>query len=173
MYLNTALEFYVCKPLTRMFTILNGFVFKYRRLGFSPWKGWRVVKLALNYAVLAVIAMAVNICAQDLVVRSYSGAFSTTVSVLIGTAAGLVVKYYLDKRFVFYFETNSVAHDGRVFFVYSMTGVATTSIFWGFEFGFDYAFQAKEMRYLGGVIGLIIGYVIKYCLDKRYVFISR
>ena len=26
------------------------------------------------------------------------------------------------------------------------------------------------MRYLGGVIGLMIGYIIKYQLDKRYVF---
>ena len=26
------------------------------------------------------------------------------------------------------------------------------------------------MRYLGGVIGLAIGYLTKYHLDKRYVF---
>lgn len=26
------------------------------------------------------------------------------------------------------------------------------------------------MRYLGGVLGLAIGYVIKYELDKRFVF---
>jgi hypothetical protein len=26
------------------------------------------------------------------------------------------------------------------------------------------------MRYVGGCIGLAIGYVIKYRLDKRYVF---
>ena len=132
-----------------------------------------VARLALIYAVLAVIAMVVNIGAQDLVVRSYSGVFSTSVSVLFGTAAGLSVKYCLDKRFIFSFRAKNVTHDVRVFFLYSMMSVATTAIFWGFEFGFDYAFQTKEMRYLGGVIGLIIGYVIKYCLDKRYVFISR
>jgi hypothetical protein len=26
------------------------------------------------------------------------------------------------------------------------------------------------MRYLGGILGLIIGYLMKYRLDKRYVF---
>jgi hypothetical protein len=49
-------------------------------------------------------------------------------------------------------------------------GLATTVIFWGFEFGFHHIFETKEMRYLGGVIGLAIGYVTKYHLDKRYVF---
>jgi len=29
------------------------------------------------------------------------------------------------------------------------------------------------MRYLGGAIGLTLGYVIKYRLDKRFVFVTR
>ena len=49
-------------------------------------------------------------------------------------------------------------------------GLATTVIFWGFEFGFQYLFATKEMRYLGGALGLAIGYVAKYLLDKRFVF---
>ena len=28
----------------------------------------------------------------------------------------------------------------------------------------------KEMRYLGGILGLAIAYLSKYFLDKRYVF---
>jgi hypothetical protein len=43
-------------------------------------------------------------------------------------------------------------------------------VFWGFEFGFNSAFQDKNMRYLGGLIGLAIGYWAKYHLDKRFVF---
>ena len=31
-------------------------------------------------------------------------------------------------------------------------------------------FETKEMRYLGGILGLMIGYICKYYLDKRYVF---
>jgi hypothetical protein len=52
-------------------------------------------------------------------------------------------------------------------------GVVTTAVFWGFEFGFHHIFQTKEMRYLGGIIGLVGGYLIKYHLDKRYVFCSE
>ena len=51
-------------------------------------------------------------------------------------------------------------------------GLVTTVIFWGFEFGFDHLFETREMRYLGGIIGLAIGYYAKYQLDKRFVFRS-
>jgi len=83
---------------------------------------------------------------------------------------GLVVKYVLDKRYIFRFRARDMAHDTRTFALYAAMGVITTVIFWGFEFGFHHVFQSKEMRYLGGVIGLAIGYLAKYHLDKRYVF---
>ena len=49
-------------------------------------------------------------------------------------------------------------------------GLGTTAIFWGFEFSFDYLFDLKEMRYFGAVMGLSIGYYLKYKLDKKFVF---
>lgn len=127
-------------------------------------------KLAINYAIFALIATAANIGAQDFVIRSYSGAFDILASVIVGTGVGLVVKYILDKRYIFRFRARSVAHDTQTFALYTVMGLATTVIFWGFEFGFHHIFETKEMRYLGGVIGLAIGYLTKYHLDKRYVF---
>jgi putative flippase GtrA len=127
-------------------------------------------KLAINYAIFAFIATAANIGAQDLTVRSYSGSFNILVSLIVGTAVGLVVKYILDKRYIFRFRARSVAHDTQTFALYTVMGLATTVIFWSFEFGFHYIFETKEMRYLGGVIGLAIGYLTKYHLDKRYAF---
>ena len=127
-------------------------------------------KLAINYAIFALIATAANIGAQDLVIRTYSGAFDILASVIVGTGVGLVVKYILDKRYIFRFRAHSVAHDTQTFALYTVMGLVTTVIFWGFEFGFHHIFETKEMRYLGGVIGLAIGYLTKYHLDKRYVF---
>ena len=128
------------------------------------------MKLAMTYAILALIATAANIGAQDLIVRSYSGAFDVLMSVAVGTGVGLVVKYILDKRFIFRFRTRNALHDGQTFALYTLMGLLTTVIFWGFEFGFHHLFETKEMRYFGGVIGLGIGYWAKYHLDKRYVF---
>jgi len=126
--------------------------------------------LAINYAVFALIATAANIGVQDLVIRIYSGAYDILISVVVGTGVGLVVKYILDKCYIFRFRPRSVAHDTQTFALYTVMGLATTVIFWGFEFGFHHIFETKEMRYLGGVIGLAIGYLTKYHLDKLYVF---
>ncbi|WP_313706108.1 GtrA family protein [Massilia sp.] len=128
------------------------------------------MKLALVYALLALVATAFNIATQDLVVRIYSGPFPVAVALIVGTGVGLVVKYVLDKRYIFRFRARNAVHDSQTFALYTAMGLATTCIFWGFELGFDYLFETKTMRYAGGVIGLVIGYFAKYYLDKRYVF---
>jgi putative flippase GtrA len=128
------------------------------------------MRLAIIYAVLALIAMATNIGAQEASLRVYHGPLQVPLSVFFGTGVGLVVKYTLDKAFIFGFRPRDKLHDARTFVLYTVTGVATTAIFWGFEFGFDLIFASKDMRYIGGLIGLAIGYWTKYRLDKRYVF---
>ncbi|MFY3385251.1 GtrA family protein [Paracidovorax sp. MALMAid1276] len=127
-------------------------------------------KLAVTYAIFALIATAANIGAQDLVIRTYSGTANILTSVVVGTGTGLVVKYILDKRYIFRFRPRSLNHDTQTFVLYAAMGLATTIIFWAFEFGFHHVFETKEMRYIGGVVGLVIGYLSKYHLDKRYVF---
>lgn len=131
------------------------------------------MRLAILYTALALIAMAANIGAQDLTVRAYQGPFQIVLSVFIGTGVGLVIKYFLDKAFIFRFRARDSLHDARTFGLYTVMGLATTAIFWGFEFGFNHVFQSKDMRYLGGLIGLAIGYWTKYHLDKRFVFRSE
>jgi hypothetical protein len=119
----------------------------------------------------AAISTVANIGAQDVLLRVVPPVdHAIMLSVLFGTGVGLVVKYVLDKRYIFRYQTHGMAHDGRTFLLYALMGVATTVIFWGFEFGFQALFGTREMRYLGGVIRLAIGYVAKYGLDKRFVF---
>jgi putative flippase GtrA len=129
-----------------------------------------VARLAALYAVFALIAIAVNIGCQALVIWIYQGEFAVQLSVLVGTAAGLPVKYVLEKRHIFGFESKSLAHDGQVFMFYTFMGVFTTALFWAIEYGFHMAFKTDAMRYVGGAVGLTIGNIIKYHLDKRYVF---
>lgn len=131
------------------------------------------MRIAINYTVLALIATIANISSQDISLRLYDGLYSVMASVLVGTAVGLIVKYILDKKYIFQFQAKNSLHDTQIFTLYTIMGIATTVIFWGFEFGFDYVFQSKEMRYTGGIIGLAIGYYIKYQLDKRFVFVKR
>lgn len=130
------------------------------------------MRLAILYGVLAAIATVANIGGQDLFLRVYDGQYAISGSIFFGTGLGLVVKYLLDKRYIFKFKVDNAAHDVRVFLLYTLMGVVTTFIFWGVEFGFEYLFNSKEMRYLGGVLGLAVGYLIKYGLDKKFVFVG-
>lgn len=127
-------------------------------------------RLAMLYTAFAIVATLCNILAQDICNYLYSGDFSILISLLMGTGLGLVVKYILDKKYIFQYKTKTAGHNRQIFFLYTIMGILTTMIFWGFEFGFHYIFETKEMRYLGGILGLMIGYICKYYLDKRYVF---
>lgn len=129
------------------------------------------MKLAAVYALLAAVATVFNIGSQDIVIRLYHGSYAVTLSIFVGTGVGLVVKYVLDKQFIFRFKAQNAAHDAKTFALYTLMGIATTVIFWGFEYAFHAIFETKEMRYLGGVVGLAIGYWVKYRLDKRFVFL--
>jgi putative flippase GtrA len=128
------------------------------------------MSLAVLYALIALVATAANISAQELVVRAYGGPFAVAASVFVGTGVGLLAKYLLDKRYIFRFTARDTAHDAQTFLLYTAMGIATTALFWGFEFGFNHVFESKEMRYAGGLIGLGLGYWAKYHLDKRFVF---
>lgn len=129
-------------------------------------------KLALSYGIFALVATVANIGAQDIIVQIYDGVFHVWVSIIGGTGVGLLVKYFLDKHYIFRFRPKDVVHDAQVFLLYIGMGLITTILFWASELGFDAVFETKEMRYLGGCVGLAIGYLVKYHLDKRFVFRS-
>lgn len=131
------------------------------------------MNVAVAYALFAIIAIIANILAQDIFLKIYQAEFAISLSILSGTAVGLILKYWLDKKFIFRFVTKNLKQHGKIFMLYAVMGMLTTLIFWGTEWAFEFIFQTKEMRYLGGILGLVIGYIIKYFLDKKYVFVLK
>jgi len=125
--------------------------------------------IVFRYASFALLAIALNLLIQSLVFNFYSGAGSLYVALLCGTFAGLVLKYLLDKYFIF---SSVIANKkmGSEFFLYSLVGVFTTAFFWITEISFYYIFKTEAAKYIGACIGLVLGYYAKYQLDKRYVF---
>ena len=130
----------------------------------------RLRTLIRRYTAFAVLATLVNLGVQRVVLAYGETALFFALAVGAGTVAGLLVKYALDKRWIFYdLETGLKAH-GQKFSRYTAMGLITTAIFWGMETAFWVIWKTDMMRELGAVLGLTIGYVAKYQLDRRYVF---
>ncbi|MCC5968352.1 MAG: GtrA family protein [Pararhodobacter sp.] len=127
-------------------------------------------QLVIRYAAFAVFAVLANLAAQRLVLRTGEEAVHFALAVLAGTVVGLVVKYLLDKRWIFMDRSTGFSAHGRRFSLYTAMGLVTTAIFWGTETAFWLIWQTHLAREAGAVLGLAVGYVVKYHLDRRFVF---
>lgn len=134
------------------------------------------LQLVARYTLFAVVATLCNLGVQRLVLGAADAAhppLAYAAAIGFGTLAGLLVKYVLDKRWIFRdIEAGLQAH-ARKFSLYTLMGVVTTLIFWCAETLFWLMWHTHTMRELGAVLGLAIGYFVKYRLDRKYVFRTR
>jgi putative flippase GtrA len=126
--------------------------------------------LIFRYASFAAVATLANLATQRGVLWFDGSDLGLVLAILAGTAVGLLIKYLLDKRWIFNDPSSGFRTHSRKFTLYAIMGVVTTLIFWGMETGFWIVWQTDLMREIGAVLGLSIGYVTKYNLDRRYVF---
>lgn len=134
-----------------------------------------VPRLAALYGLFAVAATSANLATQAAIraaLEPGAGAASIPywIALIAGTGTGLVVKYLLDRRWIFRAPPGGIAVHARQFSLYTLTGVATTAIFWCTQTGFHVATGSEAMLYVGGALGLAVGYATKYWLDRRHVF---
>jgi len=126
--------------------------------------------LVLRYAFFAFLATLANLAIQRLVLWFGDSGILFAMAVGAGTIVGLVLKYFLDKRWIFGDMSTGVKAHGKKFLLYTAMGIITTAIFWVTETAFWLVWEIDVMREVGAVIGLSIGYVVKYNLDRQYVF---
>jgi putative flippase GtrA len=129
--------------------------------------------MVARYISFALISTFANLFLQFLSFKIYNGVGAIYVAMFVGTLSGLVIKYILDKKYIFFHEVKDKKDDAKKFALYSLMGVFTTIIFWGVEISFDKIYHTPEAKYIGGLIGLFIGYIIKYFLDKKFVFVDK
>jgi putative flippase GtrA len=148
----------------------------------QPLQGlWRTTASAVQtrmhlvrYAAFAAAAICINLLSQNAVL-SVAGQFWLGIyaAIFFGNASGLVFKFIVDKYWVFEDVDPSLVASSRKFALYAAFGVFTTLLFWAVELAFHYIFQTAFMTNAGAVIGLCIGYVIKYNLDKHVTFAAE
>lgn len=127
-------------------------------------------ELVLRYGAFALVSMLANLGAQRAVLHVVDGNRGFILAVAVGTGVGLVLKYVLDRRWIFYDRTSGLAVHGRDFTLYTAMGIVTTLIFWVTETVFWLVWQTDLMREIGAILGLTVGYAVKYRLDSRFVF---
>ena len=91
------------------------------------------------------------------------------IAMLNGTILGMILKYYLDKNFIFYYVKKEF-NNKNIFLLYIFTSIFTTIIFWAIELWFSYYVNINYSEYIGALVGLTLGYSLKYLLDKQLVF---
>ena len=125
--------------------------------------------LFFRYVLFCIVATLVNLVTQRVFLESVFIDYYF-VALLFGTLTGLITKYILDKNYIFKDFDHSFKNNSKKFTMYSLNGVLTTIIFWGMESLFYFVYSTSFAREIGAIIGLSLGYFLKYRLDKKYVF---
>jgi putative flippase GtrA len=131
-------------------------------------RDWSLAIL-VRYVLFAIIAGAINLLTQK-IVFGIASVQPLAVSILAGTAAGFIVKYFLDKHWIFFDEYGDSGQEVRKVILYASFSVAMTLVFWAFEIAFLAIGNTDFAKYTGAVVGLSIGNFAKYLLDRTFTF---
>lgn len=129
--------------------------------------------LIMRYIFFAALATVANLLVQRAVMYFGDTWITFWVAVGSGTLVGLIIKYLLDKRWIFFETSIGAIKNAQNFSLYTAVGLVTTFIFWGTESAFWLIWETDTMREIGATLGLTMGYFFKYHLDKRFVFVNR
>ena len=125
--------------------------------------------IATRYILFAILSTLVNLFSQFLTFAILDYEYETYIAIANGTIAGLLVKYLLDKYYIFNLNVKEYS-SSNTFVPYVLTSILTTIIFWITELWFINYIQIPYTEYIGAIVGLSMGYTLKYFLDRDFVF---
>lgn len=128
------------------------------------------MNVPVRYALFAFVSIGVNLMTQWPFFLIFQGRWVLYAALAAGTLTGLSTKYTLDKHWIFYYQPHSRQDEAVRFALYSLMGGVTTIVFWGTETLFYCLLDFPGSQYIGGALGLTVGYTSKYFLDRRFVF---
>ncbi len=69
--------------------------------------------LVAKFSIFALIAISVNLVGQFITSHIYEGSLELFVAMVVGILGGLITKYFLDKKFIFYDDASGIKGNGR------------------------------------------------------------
>ena len=127
------------------------------------------MNIFFKYVLFCLVAILVNLTIQRIFLELIFED-NYIVALIFGTLTGLITKYFLYKNYIFKDFDHSLKNNSKKFTIYSENGFFTTIIFWGMESLFYFVYSTSFARELGAIIGLSVGYFLKFRLDKKYGF---
>ena len=82
------------------------------------------------YILFAVIATAANLSVQRIILSFNTTNLYFIFALFLGTLIGLLIKYFLDKNWIFFDNTRGLKSQSRKFSAYTIMGILTTIIYW-------------------------------------------
>jgi len=76
----------------------------------------KVTNTGLKYTSFALVATVTNLLAQETSVLIYSSEFDVYLGIINGTIVGLLIKYNLDKKYIFIYRPDSTTDDLKKFY---------------------------------------------------------
>ena len=129
--------------------------------------------MIFKYISFAIFSILANLFCQFIILTNYNGLYNLQIAMFSGTLVSLSLKYFLDRKYIYYYSPKYKNDEVAKFVLYSFMGIITTIIYWGFEWVFDYLFTSEYVKYIGAILGLSLGYCIKFALDRNYVFYEK
>ncbi len=93
---------------------------------------------------------------------------SELVGSILGVGVSYIVKFILDKFIVFQKKRTDLKHTTIEFVKYFLFAILTTAINIGGQMLLAWVFSIDIL--IAGLISLAIGYIVKFLLDRKYVF---
>jgi len=133
-----------------------------------------VTQFVLRESFLAILP---NFSNNVVIIGKISLEYWFILSLGFGTLIGFIFKFIVDKFVVFEEKLTDnrkveLERTTKQITIYFGFAIFTTMIFWGFEFSFKILLEGNWYL-VGGLIGLIIGYTVKFILDRRFVFNAK
>lgn len=121
------------------------------------------------YVLFAGAAVGLNVLVQRLVFAVYHGPQTIVVAMVVGAGVALTAKYFLDRKWVL-----GVRHaaDEEEIIKYAMAGATITLVFFAFQYTIWIFYQTDLARDIGIVLGMAVGYLIKFLIDRKFVFVE-
>lgn len=137
----------------------------------------------LLFMVFAVISTGINLGSQAIIKATLSDItllnhtffqleYYFIIQLLTGTILGFVSKFILDKYYVFQSRNTTLTQTFKQIVLYGLMAILTTLVFWSVEIGFKMIFEFNGADLVGGILGLSIGYTMKFFLDNKFVFLK-